>query len=76
MVGPCLRRLELAASCSACELTERGTAFLWQLRGLTSLDLENCLGGCCCASVALGLPELHCSGDLDWWVGGCILLLV
>lgn len=45
MVGPRLRRLELAAGSGGCELQERGTAFLWQLRGLTSLDLESCLGG-------------------------------
>lgn len=45
MVGTRLRRLELAAGSSGCELQERGTAFLWQLRGLTSLDLESCLGG-------------------------------
>ncbi|PRW59706.1 small GTP-binding isoform A [Chlorella sorokiniana] len=42
-VGPRLRRLEMAAGSSACELSERNTAFLWQLRGLTSLDLESCL---------------------------------
>lgn len=45
-MGPRLRRLELAGGSSACELSERGTAFMWQLRGLTSLDLEDCLGGC------------------------------
>jgi hypothetical protein len=33
----------MAAGSSACELSERNTAFLWQLRGLTSLDLESCL---------------------------------
>lgn len=48
-MGPRLRRLELTGGSSACEVLERGTAFLWHLSGLTSLDLENCLGGCECA---------------------------
>ena len=32
---------------SASELPDGGGAFLYCLRGLTSLDLDNCIRGCC-----------------------------
>ncbi len=45
-MGPRLRHLGLTGGSSECELPERVSSFLWQLRGLTRLDLESCLGGC------------------------------
>lgn len=85
MVGPRLRRLELAAGSGGCELQERGTAFLWQLRGLTSLDLESCLSECCkcCADFFLfcgaaflwqlrALTSLDLESCLGGWVGGWV----
>lgn len=59
MLHPTLRRLLVAAPDPAAELPAGGAAYLSCLRGLTSLDLDNCL-----ASLGPGIGQLTCLQEL------------
>ncbi|KAL4431999.1 hypothetical protein ABPG77_000266 [Micractinium sp. CCAP 211/92] len=59
MLHPTLRRLLVAAPDLAAELPAGGAAYLSCLRGLTSLDLDNCL-----ASLGPGIGQLTCLQEL------------